>query len=314
MVFNRLLQAVGVGGPSVDTVLANPQCQPGQPLTGEVRLTGGEVDVEIEHIALSLQTRVERGSSQQTVDFHRLVVANRTRLAAKDSTAIPFQIPLPWETPITEVAGQRLHGMNLGVRTEVAIAKAVDKGDLDALFIAPLHSQQRVLDAFAQLGFHFTSADLEAGRLPGVNQQLPFFQEIEFYPAAQFAGRVNEIELTFVANPTSLDIILEADKRGGMFQPAHDALGHIQVSHEEALTTDWAAAITGWLEQLIQPRQQFMPQPGYGQPHGHPGPYGHPQRRGPGMGGVVAGAAAGAIGGMIIGDMLSDEGGGDEEF
>jgi sporulation-control protein len=309
MVFKRLLQAVGVGGPAIDTVLTHPHCQPGQPLPGQVHLTGGETDVEIEHIALSLQTHVERGSSHQTVNFHRIVIASRIRLPAKDSQSIPFQIELPWETPITDIGGQHLHGMNLGVRTEVSIAKAVDKGDLDPVFVQPLPAQQRVLEGFAQLGFRFKSADLEAGRLYGVNQQLPFFQEIEFYPAPQFAGHLNEVELTMVANPTGLDVILEADKRAGMFTPSADAFGRIHASHDEALTTDWAATIGGWLQELSQRRQQYMAAPGYGQ-------HGHRQSRGPGMGGVVAGAAAGMVGGMIIGDMLDgDEGffGGDEE-
>jgi sporulation-control protein len=312
MVFKRLLQAVGVGGPAIDTVLTHPHCQPGQPLPGNVHLTGGETDAEIEHIALSLQTHVERGSSHQTVDFHRVVIASHIRLRAKDTQVIPFQIPLPWETPITDVGGQRLHGMNLGVRTEVSIAKAVDKGDLDPVFVQPLPSQQSVLEGFARLGFRFKSADLEAGRLHGVNQQLPFFQEIEFFPAPQFAGQVSEVELTMVANPAGLDIILEADKRGGMFTPSTDALGRIRTGHEEALTMEWAAVLTDWLQQLTQHRQQYMAQHGYG----HPGQYGHRQSRGPGMGGVVAGAAAGMVGGMMIGDMLSDDEGffgGDEE-
>lgn len=311
MVFKRLLQAVGVGGPAIDTVLTNPQCQPGQPLLGKIHLTGGESDSEIEHIALSLQTQVERGSSRQGVDFHCVVVASRVRLPAKDTQVIPFQIPLPWETPITDIGGQRLHGMDLGVRTEVSIAKAVDKGDLDPVFVQPLPSQQSVLEAFARLGFSFKSADLEAGRLHGINQQLPFFQEIEFYPAPQFAGQINEVELTMVANPAGLDVILEADKRAGMFTPSADALGRIHISHEEARITDWAATIAGWLQQLVQHRQQFMAQPGYG----YPGQYGRHQSRGPGIGGMVAGAAAGVAGGMIIGEMLDDDGGffGDEE-
>lgn len=315
MVFKRLLQAVGVGGPAIDTVLTNPHCQPGQPLSGKVHLTGGDADVEIEHIALSLQTHVERDSAHQTVEFHRVVVASHLRLAAKETQAIGFQFPLPWETPITDIGGQRLRGMNLGLRTEVGIAKALDKGDLDPVFVQPLPSQQCVLEGFARLGFHFKSADLEAGRLHGVNQQLPFFQEIEFFPGPQFAGRINEVELTMVANPAGLDIILEADKRGGLFMPSTDALGRIRTGHEEALATDWAGFITDWLQQLSQRRQQFMGQPGYGQ-YGHPGKHGYHHSRGSGMGGVVAGAAAGMMGGMIIGEMLDgDEGffGGDEE-
>ncbi|MDI5979868.1 sporulation protein [Amycolatopsis magusensis] len=41
MVFKKMLQKMGVGGPSVDTVLHEPRGRPGASLAGEVRLAGG---------------------------------------------------------------------------------------------------------------------------------------------------------------------------------------------------------------------------------------------------------------------------------
>jgi sporulation-control protein len=307
MVFKKMLQKFGVGGPSVDTVLADPRCQPGTPLMGEVRLVGGEADAEIEHIALALITRVERGQGGQSqVEFHRVVVAGATRLVAKEQRTIPFTIPLPWEAPLTEVSGQHLPGMELGLRTELSIAKAVDKGDLDPVYIAPLASQEAVLDAFGQLGFHFKSADLEAGQVYGVRQELPFFQEIEFYPPAQYAGRLSEVELTMVTSPTDVVVIVQADKRAGTF--GSGGVGRFQAGHDEAVDHDWAGQISDWLNHVAESRQVHMMQSGYG----HSG-YGHHERRGPGMGGVVAGAAAGVVGGMILGEMLDGDDSGDDE-
>lgn len=301
MVLKKMFGALGIGGPSVDTVLATPQARPGADLAGEVRITGGNQEVTIEHVALSLVATVHTEHGGQPVEFHRSIVAGQFRLAEGENRTIPFTMPLPWEAPITDVYHQHLHGVNLGVRTELAVAKAVDKGDLDAISVQPLPSQQRVLEGFAQLGFRFRKADLEHGHIYGVHQQLPFYQEIEFYPPNQFAGRINEVELTFVTDPHQLVIVLEADKRAGLFTPGHDALGRIQVSHEQAMNTDWAAEINAWLNQIIQSR-----------PHttfsGH-GPYG--RRQGPGMGGMVAGAAGGVVGGMVLGEMLDDAG---EEF
>jgi sporulation-control protein len=301
MVLKKMFGALGIGGPSVDTVLANPQARPGADLNGEVRITGGNHEVTIEHVALGLVAAVHTENGAQQVEFHRTAVAGQFGLAAGEHRTIPFTLPLPWEAPITDVHNKRLHGVNLGVRTELAVAKAVDKGDLDPVSVQPLPSQQRVLEGFAQLGFRFKKADLEPGRIHGVPQQLPFYQEIEFYPSSQFAGRINEVELTFVTDPQQLTVVLEADKRGGFFTPDHDAFGRIQLSHQQAMTTDWAAELTAWLDQVIQTRQH-MAVPA----HGH---YGH--RRGPGMGGVVAGAAAGIVGGMVLGEMLEDGG---EEF
>ena len=97
----------------------------------------------------------------------------------------------------------------------------MDKGDLDAVNVHPLPAQERILEAFGRLGFRFKGADLERGHLRGVHQTLPFYQEIEFYPAPQYASAINEVEVTFVANPHGVDVVLEFDKRGGLFTVGH---------------------------------------------------------------------------------------------
>ncbi|GHH43938.1 hypothetical protein GCM10017774_42470 [Lentzea cavernae] len=69
------------------------------------------------------------------------------RVPAGELLAIPFQLPLPWETPITAVGGQPLPRMTVGVRAELVIAGAPDKGDLDPILVGPLPSQDAVLTA-----------------------------------------------------------------------------------------------------------------------------------------------------------------------
>jgi len=332
VIFKRMLGAFGVGAPSVDTVLATPRVQPGGLLSGEVRIKGGDFDADIEYISLGLVTRAEseHGEGEQSglVEFHRVQVSGPFRLRTAEERTVPFQIPVPWEAPITEIAGQHLHGMGMGVRTELAIAAAVDKGDMDPVSIAPLASQEAVLRAFSQLGFHFKSADLEHGHLHGVSQQLPFYQEIEFYPPAQYSGQINEVELTFVASPGGLDIIVEADKRTGGYGSSTDAFGRWQTGHDQAQHRDWTSEINGWLAALSQhshggghygghdPYAQqggghygghdpYAQNNSYGQHggghHGHPG-----QHSGPGMGAVVAAGAAGLVGGYVAGEVIED--------
>lgn len=307
MVFKKMLSALGVGGPSVDTVLANPNTRPGLALDGQVNLLGGDAAADIEHIAIGLVTRVEIGEQAGVMEFHRQVVSGPLQLAPKQTLSIPFQLPLPWETPITAVYGQRLHGMSLGLRTELAIARAVDKGDLDEINVHPLPVQERILEAFLQLGFRFKKADLERGLIHGVQQTLPFYQEIEFFAGPQYAQTINELELTFVTNPHGVDVVLECDKRGGFLSPGHDVFGRYQVAHADAERSDWVQVVDGWLQETIgrfgaMRAQAFGPQ-GYGgaQKFGHP----H-QRGGVGMGGVVAGAALGAAGGMLAGHMIGN--------
>ncbi|GGO13468.1 hypothetical protein GCM10010116_27140 [Microbispora rosea subsp. aerata] len=346
MVFKRMLGALGVGAPSVDTVLSTPRVRPGGVLTGEVRLSGGDFDAEIEDITLGLvaAVEIEHGDIEGAGvgEFFRSRVSGPFTLRKGENRNIPFQMPVPWETPISEIDGQHLTGMALGVRTEVAIAKAVDKGDLDPVAVEPLPSQHRILESFLQLGFTFKSADLEAGQLYGVRQELPFFQEIEFYPPPRHAGVVGEVELTFVADPAGLEVILEADKRAGRY--SSDAIGRFRVSHEDAMHMDWPGEIDRWLTGLTQYAAPYGDHhggygpggygpgdhaygahggygpggPGYG-PHGghyeghHPHHDHHQHRSGPGWGAVAAAGAAGVVGGLVAGEIVEEIFEGDDD-
>ncbi|MDP9797031.1 sporulation-control protein [Catenuloplanes nepalensis] len=349
MVFKKMLSALGVGGPSVDTVLANPNTRPGLTLDGQVNIVGGTTAVDIEHVALGLVTRVEVEGHDtdwdSVMEFHRVVVAGRFRLEANERRQLPVRFPIPWETPITDVYGQRLRGMTMGLRTELSVARAVDKGDLDPIYVHPLPIQEKILDAFMRLGFHFKTADLERGRITGVNQQLPFYQEIEFYPPAQYQGTINEVELTFVTNPQGMDIVLEFDKRGGFFTEGRDTYGRYQVSHAQADDTDWAQVVDGWMRQAVGGYSSMRSShgggygapgygapghgaPGYGAPGGYPPPgypapgggYGAPGHGAPGYGhgggyhghyrrghgGGMGGVVAGAAGGLLGGMILGE--------
>lgn len=239
MVFKRLLGSLGVGAPTVDTVLDPAPVLPGGTLTGQVHLEGGQTDFDIEHITLELVARVEAehedGEDEGVVVFDRFTVGGGFRLGAEEPRSVPFRVTLPWETPITELYGQPL-GIVLGVRTELAVADAKDKGDLDQLTVTALPVQEAVLEAFGQLGFGFGSADLEYGHIGGTGQQLPFYQEIELVPAPQYADRLNEIELTFLAGPGGLEVVLEADKRGGLLSSGHDAVTRFSVGHHAPAT------------------------------------------------------------------------------
>lgn len=228
------------------------------------------------------------------------------RLGAGEPRSVPFTVALPWETPVTELHGQDL-GIVLGVRTELAVAGARDKGDLDRLGVGPLPVQEAVLEAFGALGFGFRSADLEYGRIGGTGQQLPFYQEIELTPGAQYAHRITEIEVTFLAGPGGMEVVLEADKRGGLLSSGHDAVNRFTVSHDGVEHQDWNAIVDEWLRRLVEHRAPYGSHGDHGYAGHHDG-----QRSGPGMGTVVAagaaGLAVGVVGGMVAAEVVDEVG------
>ncbi|MET9437202.1 sporulation protein [Streptomyces sp. NPDC006551] len=250
MGFKKLLASLGAGGASVETVLTEENVVPGGVVQGEVRIQGGSVDQQIEGLSVGLQARVEvEGGDQETkqdIEFTKVRLGGAFEVKAGAVHVVPFGLEIPWETPVTAIAGQQLRGMNIGVTTELEIARAVDSGDLDPINVHPLPAQQAILDAFLQLGFRFKSADMERGHIRGTRQKLPFYQEIEFFPPQQYRG-LNQVEVSFVADDREMDVVLEMDKKPGLFSESSDSFRSFKVGLADFHTTDWAAYLNQWL-------------------------------------------------------------------
>jgi len=260
MGFKKLLASLGAGGASVETVLTEENVVPGGVVQGEVRIQGGSVPQQIEGLSIGLQARVEvEGGDQehqQDIEFHRQQLGGAFEVQPGAVHAVPFGLEIPWETPVTMFLGRHLTGMNVGVRTQLQIARAVDSSDLDPVNVHPLPAQQAILDAFGTLGFRFKSADLERGHIRGTRQRLPFYQEIEFFAPQQYRG-LNQVELTFVADEREMDVILEMDKKPGLFSEGSDSFRAFTVGLSSFQETDWAAYLNQWLAEVGGRRNWF---------------------------------------------------------
>lgn len=117
-------------------------------------------------------------------------------------------------------------------------------------------AQQAILDAFRQLGFSFRSADMERGHIRGTRQTLPFYQEIEFLPPSQYRG-LNQVELTFVSDGHEMDVVLEMDKKPGLFSEGSDTYRCFQVGLQTYQSTDWAAYLNQWIASVGSQRNWF---------------------------------------------------------
>lgn len=260
MAFKKLLASLGAGGASVETVLTEVNVVPGGVVQGEVRILGGSVNQSIEGLSVGLQAQVEVETQdseyKQNIEFTKVSLGGAFELQAGAVHAVPFGLDIPWETPVTSIGGQPLRGMHVGVTTELAIARAVDSSDLDPVSVHPLPAQQAILDAFGQLGFRFRSADLEKGHIRGTRQQLPFYQELEFHPPQQYHG-LNQVELSFVADGYGMDVVLEMDKKPGLFSEGSDTFRSFQMGLHDFHGTDWAAYLNQWLSEVGSRRSWF---------------------------------------------------------
>lgn len=253
MGFKKLLASLGAGGASVETVLTEENVVPGGVVQGEVRIQGGSVAQQIEGLSVGLQARVEverdDQEHKQDIEFTRQQLGGAFEVQPGAVHSVQFGLEIPWETPVTTFLGHHLTGMNVGVTTELAIARAVDSGDLDPVNVHPLPAQQTILDAFGALGFRFKNADLEKGHIRGTRQRLPFYQEIEFHAPQQYRG-LNQVELSFVADDREMDVVLEMDKKPGLFSSGSDSYRSFTVGLDSYQETDWAAYLNQWLAEV----------------------------------------------------------------
>ncbi|GAA2435565.1 hypothetical protein GCM10010191_57790 [Actinomadura vinacea] len=280
MAYGQMAGGHGGPGPSVDTILSEPNCRPGGVVAGKVHLVGGQRPSEIRHVTIALMPRMQNGYGGESAgpEVYRGALTRAFRLEPGQQRDLAFSIPLPYELPFTTVLGRELPGFTIGLCTEVDVQGEPDPGDVDPISVEPLKSQQWVLAAIAQLGFKIQNVAFEQSKLRGVPQQLPFYQEIQLAPPPRFAGRIGEVGLSFIASPRHMAFVLEADRRAG--GTPDERFGRFQVEHQAAAETDWNAKISQWLEEAAsRPRPQLsLPSP---PPPAHGGGYHTPSTGAP---------------------------------
>ena len=206
-------------------------------LEGLVEVTGGDHRVSVGYVAFALVTEI--GGSQ--VEFHRRVVVDGFSLGAGERHTFKVGSEVPWESPLT------MPGVEVALRTELEIARAVDRSDLDPVRIEPLAAQHHILDALTGLGFHLAGSNVERGLLPGLPQTFPFYQEIEFLPGKSYSHRLNKLEVSFVATDRNVHVVIELDRRVSLLAD-RDIFGRFVIDPATLSDTDWSGVLADWIE------------------------------------------------------------------
>jgi len=242
-------------GLTVDTALTNPSTRPGLSLPGRVTVTAGRSQVPIDQVVLGLVTRVEPESGDEAyvlVEFHRVLASGAFVLAPGERRGAAFAVGVPWETPVTVIYGHCLLNLRMGLRAEVAVSPILDRGDLRTVYVHPLPAQEGILAALAELGFQLRQVGLQAGRMPGVDQRLPFHQKIGFWAAPLYAGPFSELELTFFADSRAMEVIFTLDRRVALAGAGHFSLSRFRVAHTPTGDVDWVGVVDGWIRYAVR--------------------------------------------------------------
>ncbi len=219
----------------VRTELSVSKCRPGGDLQGTVEVTAGDSQINVGYVAFTLLVNGHAFHSGQVVPGFSLNAGQRR--------TFDVSYPVPWETPLS------MPGVEITLRTELELARAIDRSDHDPVRVEAMPAQQRILDALTGLGFHLVRSNVERGRLVGVPQTFDFYQEIAFLPGKPYSQRLNQIEVTFVATGEKLHVVVEADRRVSPLAD-RDVFGRFAVDPANLEATSWPALLDEWLSTI----------------------------------------------------------------
>ncbi|HEX8702810.1 MAG TPA: sporulation protein, partial [Myxococcaceae bacterium] len=221
-VFNKLLASVGIGSARVDTLLDRTTVRVGETLEGEVNIKGGSTEQQIDSIYLHLMTRYtqQKGDNTAYVNFAlaELEVSRPFTIRPGQQLDVPVSLTVPLTTPVT------MNRIPVWLQTGLDIDYAIDPKDTDQLEILPHPNMELVLRAVTHMGFRPKTTTCEHSHR--LSREVPFVQELEFYPSATYAIGIRELELIFFLKPQGIEVLVEVDRRGrglgGLVQRALD--------------------------------------------------------------------------------------------
>ncbi|MFF3840032.1 sporulation protein [Streptomyces sp. NPDC001930] len=255
MVFKRLL---GMGGIplEIDTVVQSEPALPGGILSGELILRAPDRRIEVKSIWLRLVTDAPvahkgdgDGHSGDTFDYP--TVSGHFTLEKGEEKRLPIRHRLKWETPLTEVKGQKL-GVHLGIHTEVEAEGVKDQTDDDPVHIGALPLHEAVLDAFAAEGYALRTSRLHTGSIPRTEYHVYRTQGFLLVDERSPGDRPKELELHFHMNAVGAEIFLrEAALREQSWQHKPPAR-RFTAAHHEVGRVDFGEAVRRWIGEVGQ--------------------------------------------------------------
>jgi len=197
----RVLSSIGIGSATVDTVFPQTELVPGETVTAEVELYGGDATQEIDDIYFDLKTRLSEGDEERVIT--EFDIDKEIELSPGDERTVPVDIEIPPWAPLTR------GGTSVWLETGLDIDWAVDPTDEDRIDIVPDEYIGALFDALDEMGFALRYAELV--ETPYLDDR-PFAQELDFRPTdSRFTDDLDELEITLVPRSGDLRVFVEFD-------------------------------------------------------------------------------------------------------
>jgi sporulation-control protein len=200
----RVLSSIGIGAATVDTVFPRTELVPGETVTADVELYGGDATQEIEGIYFDLKTRLSEGDDEERL-ITEFTVDEELTLDPDTERTVPVDIEIPPWTPLTQ------GGASVWLETGLDIDWAKDPTDEDRVDVVPGEFTASLFDAAENLGFALRYSELV--ETPYLDDR-PFAQEFDFRPTDErFKRTLDELEITIVPRADDLRVFVEFDEK-----------------------------------------------------------------------------------------------------
>ncbi|MFI6641019.1 sporulation protein [Streptomyces sp. NPDC050504] len=241
MVFRKLFgwgknDAADQDPPEIDTQISTVTLLPGREVEGEILLKGGGAGLKVNHLKLEVVAKAltyDGGSRERYVDR---LSARRSSLevAAGAEERIAFSGSLPWECPVTELAGRAL-GVDVSLTTKLDWESDSPVRDLDFLHIAAPPLYEAVLDEFAQEGYFVDGSQIVDSYIPDAEARRSLHQIFFLGDPARGPEQFGELEVVFHQNVLGATVHVRRAARAEhswsnkpptrVFQAAHHEVG-----------------------------------------------------------------------------------------
>jgi len=199
----RVLSSIGIGAATVDTVFPRTELGPGETVTADVELYGGDATQEIEGVYFRLKTRPSSDTDRERT-IGEFAVDEAVMLEPGEERTIPVEVTVPRWTPLTR------GGASVWLKTGLEIDWAKDPTDRDRIDILPGEHTAALFETVEELGFALRATDLVD--TPHLDDR-PFAQEFDFQPTdGQFGTDLDGLAITIAPREDDLRTFITFDR------------------------------------------------------------------------------------------------------
>ncbi len=126
--------SIGIGSVKIDTVVNEKTAAPGETISGQVFLKGGQADEPVEKIQILLYLQYEEVREDSDFSWHdkhieEITINVNKAIKAGEKNTIPFFVSVPENGPKTDEKHKWF------IRTKAFIGQAVDPEDEDEIIV-----------------------------------------------------------------------------------------------------------------------------------------------------------------------------------